>query len=182
MHHARAGMHAGIANPGGGENVPGIPGACATHNFMYLARGPPPGDHCTWIRRAASSMCSYRIARKSAVRPISSTTFTSAPRSIKSSPTAAEWVDRHALKRAVSIPPQVERCWAFTSAPASSNMVTMSGWRWVAWHRSRSWQASSANKKLSSCTYSQQILGSAPLSSNSRTASRSTTSTAHNSG
>ena len=25
---------------GGGENVPGIPGACATRNFTYLARGP----------------------------------------------------------------------------------------------------------------------------------------------
>ena len=25
---------------GGGENVPGIPGACATRNFAYLARGP----------------------------------------------------------------------------------------------------------------------------------------------
>ena len=25
---------------GGGENVPGIPGACATCNFTYLARGP----------------------------------------------------------------------------------------------------------------------------------------------
>ena len=25
---------------GGGENVPGIPGACTTHNFTYLARGP----------------------------------------------------------------------------------------------------------------------------------------------
>ena len=25
---------------GGGENVPGIPGACATHNFTYLVRGP----------------------------------------------------------------------------------------------------------------------------------------------
>ena len=24
----------------GGENVPGIPGACATHNFTYLAWGP----------------------------------------------------------------------------------------------------------------------------------------------
>ena len=24
----------------GGKNVPGIPGACATHNFTYLARGP----------------------------------------------------------------------------------------------------------------------------------------------
>ena len=25
---------------GGGENVPGIPGACATRNFTYLIRGP----------------------------------------------------------------------------------------------------------------------------------------------
>ena len=25
---------------GGGENVPGFPGACTTHTFMYLARGP----------------------------------------------------------------------------------------------------------------------------------------------
>ena len=25
---------------GGGENDPGIPGACATHNFTYLVRGP----------------------------------------------------------------------------------------------------------------------------------------------
>ena len=27
-------------NRGGGENVPGIPGACATCNFTYLIRGP----------------------------------------------------------------------------------------------------------------------------------------------
>ena len=43
---ARAVMHVGIANQrfplklGGGENVPGIPGACATRNFTYLVRGP----------------------------------------------------------------------------------------------------------------------------------------------
>ena len=30
-------------NRGGGENVPGIPGACATFNFSYLARGPWTG-------------------------------------------------------------------------------------------------------------------------------------------
>ena len=30
----------GSLNRGGEENVPGIPGACATHNFMYLVRGP----------------------------------------------------------------------------------------------------------------------------------------------
>ena len=46
---ARAVMHAGIANwrfplkSAGGENVPGIPGACATHNFTYLVRGPCSG-------------------------------------------------------------------------------------------------------------------------------------------
>ena len=43
---ARAVMHAGIANyrfhlkSAAGENVPGIPGACATCNFTYLVRGP----------------------------------------------------------------------------------------------------------------------------------------------
>ena len=35
----------GSLTRGGGENVPGIPGACATRKFAYLARGP-------WIRRA----------------------------------------------------------------------------------------------------------------------------------
>ena len=44
--HVRAAMYAGIANwqfplkSAAGENVPGIPGACATHNFTYLVRGP----------------------------------------------------------------------------------------------------------------------------------------------
>ena len=37
--HARAVMmHVGIANPWWWGNVPGIPGACATRNFMYLVR------------------------------------------------------------------------------------------------------------------------------------------------
>ena len=46
VRHARAVMHAGIANQrfplksAVGENVPGIPGACATCNFTYLVRGP----------------------------------------------------------------------------------------------------------------------------------------------
>ena len=45
---ARAVMHAGIANyrfplkSAAGENVSGIPGACATCNFTYLVRGPCP--------------------------------------------------------------------------------------------------------------------------------------------
>ena len=30
----------GSLTRGGGENVPGIPGACATLNFTYLERGP----------------------------------------------------------------------------------------------------------------------------------------------
>ena len=30
----------GLLTHGGGENVPDIPGACATRNFTYLARGP----------------------------------------------------------------------------------------------------------------------------------------------
>ena len=30
----------GSPTRGGGENVPGIPGACATRNFTYLVRGP----------------------------------------------------------------------------------------------------------------------------------------------
>ena len=46
VRHARAVMHAGIANyqfplkSAAGENVPGIPGACVTCNFTYLVRGP----------------------------------------------------------------------------------------------------------------------------------------------
>ena len=46
VRHARAVMHAGIANyrfplkSAAGEYVPGIPGACATCNFTYLVRGP----------------------------------------------------------------------------------------------------------------------------------------------
>ena len=39
MRHARVVMHVGIANPQWRGNVPGIPGACATRNFTYLARG-----------------------------------------------------------------------------------------------------------------------------------------------
>ena len=37
---ARAVIHVGIATPGGGENVPSIPGVCAILNDTYLARGP----------------------------------------------------------------------------------------------------------------------------------------------
>ena len=45
MHHGTCVTHvpwcmSGSLVRGGGENVPGIPGACATCNFTYLARGP----------------------------------------------------------------------------------------------------------------------------------------------
>ena len=45
MHHGTCVTHvpwcmSGSLTPGGGENVPGIPGACAIRNFAYLARGP----------------------------------------------------------------------------------------------------------------------------------------------
>ena len=45
MHHGTCVRHvprcmSGSLTGGGGENVPGIPGSCATRNFTYLARGP----------------------------------------------------------------------------------------------------------------------------------------------
>ena len=45
MHHGTCVTRVTCYMPGsptgsGGENVPGIPGACATRNIMYLARGP----------------------------------------------------------------------------------------------------------------------------------------------
>ena len=45
IHHGTCATHvpwclSGLLTRGGGENVPGIPGACATRNFTYLARGP----------------------------------------------------------------------------------------------------------------------------------------------
>ena len=45
MHHGTCVMHvpwcmSGSLTHVAGENVPGIPGTCATRNFTYLARGP----------------------------------------------------------------------------------------------------------------------------------------------
>ena len=56
VRHARAVMHAGIANlriplkSAAGENVPGIPGACATCKFTYLVRGPWTRIVSWWIK------------------------------------------------------------------------------------------------------------------------------------
>ena len=36
----------GSLTRGGGENVPGIPGECATRNFTYLIRGPLSSHSC----------------------------------------------------------------------------------------------------------------------------------------
>ena len=52
MHHGTCVTHvpwcmSGSLTSGGGENVPRIPGACATRNFTYLARGP-------WGKRSMS--------------------------------------------------------------------------------------------------------------------------------
>ena len=48
MHHGTCVTHvpwcmSGSLTSGGGENVPGIPSACATRNFAYLVRGPCHG-------------------------------------------------------------------------------------------------------------------------------------------
>ena len=47
MHHGTCVKHvpwctSGSLTNDGGENIPGIPGACATRNFAYLVRGPCP--------------------------------------------------------------------------------------------------------------------------------------------
>ena len=55
MHHGTCVTHvpwcmSGSLTRGGGENIPGIPGACATRSFTYLARGP-------WVMTKESVMC-----------------------------------------------------------------------------------------------------------------------------
>ena len=63
IHHDKGVTHvqlcmSGSLSRGGGDNVPGIAGACATRNFTYLARGPWyttqlefifPGTICIYI-------------------------------------------------------------------------------------------------------------------------------------
>ena len=59
----------GSLNRDGGENVPGIAGACAIRNFTYLARGPLPREmqNNTWCHwhfqstydKSSSSHCLY---------------------------------------------------------------------------------------------------------------------------
>ena len=59
MHHGTCVTHvpwrmlgsltSGYFEVGGGKNVLGIPGACATRNFMYLVRGPCTSATANWI-------------------------------------------------------------------------------------------------------------------------------------
>ena len=65
MHHGTCVMHvpwymSGSLTRGGGENVPGSPGACATRNFAYLVRGPGPStSKC--VRFVTFQWITYRI-------------------------------------------------------------------------------------------------------------------------
>ena len=60
MHHGTCATHVpwcmlGSLTRGGGENVPGIPGACVTLNIMYLARGP--WLSCSVLELARIKLC-----------------------------------------------------------------------------------------------------------------------------
>ena len=64
MHHGTCVKHvpwcmSGSITNDGGENVPGIPGACATRNFAYLVRGP---CLCLWNRKSISGSWKQHIA------------------------------------------------------------------------------------------------------------------------
>ena len=49
----------------GGENVPGIPGACATHNFTYLARGPwMSGAAAGWVPQTSVRMVRANVDQR----------------------------------------------------------------------------------------------------------------------
>ena len=55
MHHGTCVTHvpwcmSGSRNTGAGGNVPGIPGACATRSFTYLARGPWNNSSWNWSK------------------------------------------------------------------------------------------------------------------------------------
>ena len=62
MHHGTCDTHvtwcmSGSLTRVGGENVPGIPSACATRNFTYLARGP--WSHwCNYLSMPCICICS----------------------------------------------------------------------------------------------------------------------------
>ena len=63
MHHGMCVTHvpwymSGSLNRGGGENVPGIPSACTTCDFTYLARSPRVHEICNSdLQRAPTTVC-----------------------------------------------------------------------------------------------------------------------------
>ena len=66
MHHGTCITHvpwfmSGSLTRGGGENVPGIPGACATHNFAYLVRGPCTGN--PWLSWSRKPQINQRVSQ-----------------------------------------------------------------------------------------------------------------------
>ena len=68
MHHGTCVTHvpwrmSGSLTRGGGENVPGIPGACTTRNFTYLAKGP-------WLRHQMKTFCVLLGGELPAQRPV----------------------------------------------------------------------------------------------------------------
>ena len=73
MHHGTCFTHApwcmsGSLNRGGGDNVPGIPGACTTRNFSHLVRGPSMVLtllRCCWIVKQQELI--HRSTRKVSV-------------------------------------------------------------------------------------------------------------------
>ena len=72
MHHGACVTHmpwcmSGSLTRGGGKNVPGIPGACATRNFTYLARGQWP---CLLSPRSCLVICIYHIITLMAIMSI----------------------------------------------------------------------------------------------------------------
>ena len=67
MHHGTCATHvlwciSGSLTRGGEENVPGIPGAYATRNFMYLVRGPWWGYFRPSSHQNSIAVCQYLVS------------------------------------------------------------------------------------------------------------------------
>ena len=75
MHHGTCVTHvpwcmSGSLNRGGGENVPGIPGACASRNITYLARGPWHVVACSVRWRDNENSLNANVIRKLKWKPL----------------------------------------------------------------------------------------------------------------
>ena len=73
MHHGTYVTHvpwcmSGLLTCVGGENVLGIPGACATHNFAYMARGPCSDKYVSTETCARKSKHWYAQEWRSGIR------------------------------------------------------------------------------------------------------------------